>query len=111
MHGIVKSSNEVMQVCNEIKGLGFYKSDDSPKFMIDTSIIEPQKLGYVIQVNKDTPNNIIRVTTDKDLPVSINTIMRAKYAIASYDINSNGIPTIIIHDAIKDNADCSTFCS
>ncbi len=105
MHGIAKSSNEIMQVCEEIKGLGLYKSDDSPKFMIDTSIIEPRKLGYIIQTNKDTPNNIIRVTTDKELTVSINTIMRSKYAIASYDINSNGIPTIIIHDVIKDKVE------
>jgi len=105
MHGIAKSSNEVMQICEEIKGLGLYKSDDSPKFMIDTSIIEPQKIGYIIQTNKDTPNNIIRVTTDKDLPVSINAIMQSKYAIVSYDINSNGTPTIIIHDVIKDNVE------
>jgi hypothetical protein len=102
MHGVAKSSTEILQVCEEIKGLGLYKDDDSPKFMMDTAIIEPQKLGYVISINKDTPNNIIRVTTDKDLPVSINTIIQSKYAIASYDINSNGTPTITIHDIIKD---------
>jgi len=102
MHGVAKSSTEVMQVCEEIKGLGLYKNDDSPKFMMDTAIIEPQKLGYIVSINKDTQNNIVRVTTDKDLPVSINTIMQSKYAIASYDINSNGTPTITIHDIIKD---------
>jgi single-stranded DNA-specific DHH superfamily exonuclease len=103
MHGIAKTGNEVMQVCEEIKGLGLYKSDDSPKFMIDTSMIEAQKLGYIIQTNKDTSNNIIRVVTDKDLPVSISTIMQSKYAIASYDINSSKTPTIIIHDVIRDS--------
>ncbi len=108
IHGIAKTSSEVIQVCNEIKELGLYKSDDSPKFIIDTTIIEPEKLGYIIKVNKDTQNDIIRVTTDKDLPISINRIMQSKYAIASYDINSNGIPTIIIHDAIKDAVEIMT---
>jgi signal recognition particle receptor subunit beta len=103
MHGVAKSSAEVMQVCNEIKELGLYKSDDSPKFMIDTSIIEQQRLGLIIKTDGNTQDNIIRVTTDKDLPVSIYTLMQSKYAIASYDINSNGTPTIIIHDVVKDN--------
>jgi hypothetical protein len=94
-----------MQVCNEIKSLGIYKSDDSPKFLIDTSIIELQRLGQVIKTNNDDNNNVIRVTIDKNTSISLSTIKQSKYAIASYDINSNGTPTIIIHDAIKNKID------
>jgi hypothetical protein len=105
MHGYAQHGYEVLQVCNEIKGLGIYKSDDSPKFLIDTSVIELQRLGQVIKANEDDNNNVIRVTIDKNTPISLNTIKQSKYAIASYDINSNGTPTIIIHDAIKDKVD------
>jgi single-stranded-DNA-specific exonuclease len=101
MHGYAKHGTEVMQVCNEIKSLGIYKSDDSPKFLIDTSLIETQRLGQSIKVNNNDNENIIRVTIDKNTQISLNTIKQSKYAIASYDINSNGTPTIIIHDAIK----------
>jgi len=105
MHGYAKHGSEVMQVCNEIRGLGIYKSDDSPKFLIDTSIIELQKLGQVIRINNNNNNNVIRVTVDKNTPISLGTIKQSKHAIASYDINSNGTPTIIIHDALKDKID------
>lgn len=105
MHGYAKHGSEVMQVCNEIKSLGIYKSDDSPKFLIDTSLIETQRLGQAIKVNNNDNENIIRVTIDKNTQISLNTIKQSKYAIASYDINSNGTPTIIIHDAIKDQMD------
>lgn len=105
MHGYAKHGSEVMQVCNEIKSLGIYKSDDSPKFLIDTSLIETQRLGQAIKVNNNDNENIIRVTIDKNTQISLNTIKQSKYAIASYDINSNGTPTIIIHDAIKDQID------
>jgi len=105
MHGYAKHGSEVMQVCNEIKGLGIYKSDDSTKFLVDTSLIELQRLGQVIKANNDDNNNVIRVTVDKNIPVSLSTIKQSQYAIASYDINSNGTPTIIIHDAIKEPID------
>lgn len=105
MHGYAKHGSEVMQVCNEIKSLGIYKSDDSPKFLIDTSLIETQRLCQAIKVNNNDNENIIRVTIDKNTQISLNTIKQSKYAIASYDINSNGTPTIIIHDAIKDQMD------
>jgi single-stranded DNA-specific DHH superfamily exonuclease len=105
MHGYAMHGSEVMQVCNEIKSLGIYKSDDSPKFLIDTSIIELQRLGQVIKTNNDDNNNVIRVTIDKNTSISLSTIKQSKYAIASYDINSNGTPTIIIHDAIKNKID------
>ncbi len=105
MHGYAKHGSEVMQVCNEIKSLGIYKSDDSPKFLIDTSLIETQRLGQAIKVNNNDNENIIRVTIDKNTQISLNTIKQSKYAIASYDINSDGTPTIIIHDAIKDQMD------
>lgn len=105
MHGYAKHGSEVMQVCNEIKSLGIYKRDDSPKFLIDTSLIETQRLGQAIKANNNNNENIIRVTIDKNTQISLNTIKQSKYAIASYDINSNGTPTIIIHDAIKDQMD------
>ena len=105
MHGYAKHGSEVMQVCNEIKGLGIYKSDDSPKFLIDTSLIEPQGLGQIIKPNNNDHNNVIRVIMDRNIPISLSTIKQSKHAIASYDINSNGTPTIIIHDAIKGELD------
>ncbi len=102
MHGYVKDGAEIMQVCNEIKGLGIYKSEDSPKFLINTSLIELQRLGQIIRTNNNDNNNIVRVTLDRNMTVSLSTIKNSKYAIASYDINSQGIPTITIHDAIRD---------
>jgi hypothetical protein len=105
MHGYAKHGSEVMQVCNEIKSLGIYKSDDSPKFLIDTSLIEPQGLGQIIKPNNNDHNNVIRVIMDRNIPISLSTIKQSKHAIVSYDINSNGTPTIIIHDALKSKID------